>query len=368
MERNYTFTGDFSPEAVAAIFSIEMILALIANGVVLVITIYQRKSWKQSSTIFFTSLILAHLLIILVLPFSITALAAGEWIIGSTDEERKGTCDVSAYILLYSGNIMYITLSLISIDRFLFIVKPHLHKRFMSPRVALVLVIIVWIATALFFSSGFINGSGTVFEYINDIGACYAPVVQSYFRPEINSVIVNIICRKMRKKLNRTTPTAGEWIIGDTDKEKKGTCGFNGFMILYCAYNMLMTLSLISIDRFLFIVKPHLHKRFMSPRVALVLVIIVLIVTAVLLSSGFINGSGIVYQYIDSQGLCYANTTSPIMAATCFSMTMILLSIIVVTSIWTFCFTRKFIKIKKYKQQQVKTYKDYRNTTTVQYY
>uniref|UniRef100_A0A1X7SMA2 Uncharacterized protein n=1 Tax=Amphimedon queenslandica TaxID=400682 RepID=A0A1X7SMA2_AMPQE len=32
------------------------------------------------------------------------------------------------------------------------------------------------------------------------------PIVQSYFRPEINSVIVNIICRKMMKKLNRTTP------------------------------------------------------------------------------------------------------------------------------------------------------------------
>ena len=86
MERNYTFTGDFSPEAVAGVLSIEMILALIANGVVLVITIYQRKSWKQSSTIFFTSLILAHLIIILVLPFSIAALAAGEWIISSTDE------------------------------------------------------------------------------------------------------------------------------------------------------------------------------------------------------------------------------------------------------------------------------------------
>ena len=37
MERNYTFTGDFSPEAVAAVLSIEMIIhvALIANGVVL---------------------------------------------------------------------------------------------------------------------------------------------------------------------------------------------------------------------------------------------------------------------------------------------------------------------------------------------
>ena len=107
MERNYTFPGDFSPEAVAAVLSIEMILALIGNGVVhvLVITIYQRKSWKQSSTIFFTSLILAHLVMILILPFSITALAAGEWIIGSTDEEKQGSCGFSGFIILFSAYV-----------------------------------------------------------------------------------------------------------------------------------------------------------------------------------------------------------------------------------------------------------------------
>uniref|UniRef100_A0A1X7UJ56 G-protein coupled receptors family 1 profile domain-containing protein n=1 Tax=Amphimedon queenslandica TaxID=400682 RepID=A0A1X7UJ56_AMPQE len=313
MKRNYTFTGDFSPEAVAGVLSIEMILALIANGVVLVITIYQKKSWKQSSTIFFTSLIMGNLLMTMsYLPFSIAALAAREWIIGSTDEEKQGTCDFTAFVMIYCGYVTLMTLSLISIDRFLFIVKPHLHKRFMSPRVALVLVIIVWIVNPLFFSSGFINGSGIVFQYINNVGVCYAysdspiaaafrlsliiillfiivvtsvwtfcftrkfinnqsmivgesvyaskkkrlfgifgsmllvygicyipgtffnssiakanapdkfnisalvlfllalivsPVVQSYFRPEINSAIVNIICRKMRKKRNRTTPS-----------------------------------------------------------------------------------------------------------------------------------------------------------------
>ena len=312
MERNYTFTGDFSPEAVAGVLSIEMILALIANGVVLVITIYQRKSWKQSSTIFFTSLILAHLVLTLYLPFSIAALAAGEWIIGSTDEEKQGTCDFTGFIVQFSAYIMYMTLSLISIDRFLFIVKPHLHKQFMSPRVALVLVIIVWIVNAAFFSAGFINGSGIWYQYIDNVGLCFAnttspimaasrfsismillciiiitsvwtfcftrkfinnqsmivgesvyaskkkrlfgifgsmilvygicfapatflaaflviidppnqliisvfvlyflalilsPIVQSYFRPEINSVIGNIICHKMIKKLNPTTPS-----------------------------------------------------------------------------------------------------------------------------------------------------------------
>ena len=75
METNFTIDRGFGTAA-AVFLSVEMILALIANGVVLLITITQRKSWKQSSTIFFTSLILAHLVInILYLPLLYRRLA-----------------------------------------------------------------------------------------------------------------------------------------------------------------------------------------------------------------------------------------------------------------------------------------------------
>ena len=239
MERNYTFTGDFSPEAVAAVLSIEMILALIANGVVLVITIYQRKSWKQSSTIFFTSLILAHLVMILYLPFTITALAAGEWIIGSTDEEKQGTCGFSGYIIFFSAYIMFMTLSLISVDRFLFIVKPHLHKRFMSPQVALVLVIIVWCFDTVFFSSGFINGSGIVYQYIDNLGLCYAYTtspITSVIRFSFVFIILSIIVVTSvwtfcftRKFINNQSTIVGESVYSS---KKKRLFGIFGTMLL----------------------------------------------------------------------------------------------------------------------------------------
>ena len=135
--------------AAAVVLSVEMILALIANGIVLLITITQRKSWKQSSTIFFTSLILAHLVMaLLYMPFAIIALAAGEWIFGSTDEEKKGTCYFYFFIYWYTALVIEMTVAAISVDRFLFIVKPHLHKRFMRPWVALTLTIIIWILAA----------------------------------------------------------------------------------------------------------------------------------------------------------------------------------------------------------------------------
>ena len=149
MEGNFTFNRGFSTAALAAVLSIEMILAVIANGVVLLITITQRKSWKQLSTIFFTSLILAHLLMnILYLPFTIIAYAAGEWIIGSTDEEKRGTCYFLLFIYWYTVLVIVMTVAAISFDRFLFIVKPHLHKRFMRPWVALTLTIVFWLLAA----------------------------------------------------------------------------------------------------------------------------------------------------------------------------------------------------------------------------
>ena len=150
MESNFTYTSDFSGPAVAAVLIVEMILALIANGVVLSITLYQRKSLKQPSTIFFTSLILAHLVLnLLYFPFFIIAFAAEEWIFGSTDEEKRGTCYFVDFIHWWILLVISITLAAISFDRFLFIVKPHLHKRFMRPWVALTLTIAIWILSAV---------------------------------------------------------------------------------------------------------------------------------------------------------------------------------------------------------------------------
>ena len=171
MEGNFTYTGDFNTPAVAAVLTVEMILALIANGVVLSITLYQKKSLKQPSTIFFTSLILAHLVFnLLYLPFTIIGFAAGEWIFGSTDEVKRGFCKFNAYILWYSILNIIMTLAAISFDRFLFIVKPHLHKRFMRPWVALTLTIAIWLLAAILSSTPFI-GLGE-FGYDTWFGGC----------------------------------------------------------------------------------------------------------------------------------------------------------------------------------------------------
>ena len=146
---NYSSNGVNGP-TVAAILAVEMVSGLIANGFVLVITITQRKSWKESSTIFFTSLILAHLVMLLLyFPFFIVSSAAGEWIFGNTLEQKAATCSFAAYTAWYTILVISMTLAAISFDRFLFIVKPNHHKTFMKPCVALCLTISIWLLAAL---------------------------------------------------------------------------------------------------------------------------------------------------------------------------------------------------------------------------
>ena len=144
---NYS-SNEVNGPAVAAILTIEMLCGLTANGIVLVITITQRKSWTQPSAMFFTSLILAHLVMLLMyLPF--ISSAAGEWIFGNTLEGKEATCSFAAYVFWYSILAISMTLAAISFNRFLFIVKPNHYKTFMKPWVALCITISMWLLATL---------------------------------------------------------------------------------------------------------------------------------------------------------------------------------------------------------------------------
>ena len=235
----FTFTGGFSAVAVAAVLSVEMILALIANGIVLLITLTQKKSWKQPSTIFLTSLILAHLVInLLCLPFTIIALAAGEWIFGSTDEVKQGFCEFNAYILWFGATVIGLTLDAISFDRFLFIVKPHLHKRFMKPWVALTITATIWLLSALMCSFPLAH-FGSVFLYFSDVGTCglfFTNPVLSLLSFLSLMIMVGIIVITSvwtfcftRKFIRNQSLVAGESIYA---RKKKRLFGIFGAMLL----------------------------------------------------------------------------------------------------------------------------------------
>ncbi len=77
---------------------------------------------------------------------AIRASGAEEWIFGRTDAARRVLCQINVYIFAFTTSISVHTISAISVDRFLFIVKPQLHKRFMTWKTSLSILAVIWVS------------------------------------------------------------------------------------------------------------------------------------------------------------------------------------------------------------------------------
>ena len=95
-----------------------------------------------------------------------------------------------------------------------------------------------------------------------------------------------------------------------------------------------MTLAAISFDRFLFIVKPHLHKQFMRPWVGLTLTIAIWILSAVLGALPFIDIGH--YSYSDELGYCTLIGIDIALFVVILVAIFFVVGTILVTSLWTF--------------------------------
>ena len=147
---NFTLSEEVNGSLLAAAVGIELLLALTTNLFVLIFTLCHPKTLKQPSIIFLTNFVLVNLLMaVLVMPFTITTASFGEWVFGKTLEEKNGTCQFVGFVFAYTIQLTILTLAVMSVDRFLFIVKPLFYKRFMKTWVAIVIVVFVWILSCL---------------------------------------------------------------------------------------------------------------------------------------------------------------------------------------------------------------------------
>ena len=144
---------------IAFFTTIIFILSLIINLFICIYTLSHPKSLKKSSTMFLFNLALINLLMtVLFMPFMVVASAAEEWIIGQLYTERDVLCETTAFIFAYTVGVSVHTLAAISFDRFLSIVKPHHHKKYMTWKVALGIVIFIWVSFRIIISmSLFVN-------------------------------------------------------------------------------------------------------------------------------------------------------------------------------------------------------------------
>ena len=156
---NFTIGDDINGPLLATVIVFQIVVSLIANLFVLIVTFCNIKVLKQSSNIFLTNLILGNLFMtIFYLPSNAVTAAAGEWVFGTTLKQKNGFCDFFGCIYLSNVFFLVFTLAVISVDRFLFIVKPLLHKRVMNTKVAIGIAIGTWIASGALSLLGFAQG------------------------------------------------------------------------------------------------------------------------------------------------------------------------------------------------------------------
>ena len=170
---NFTHNEEINGPVLATAITLEMVMSLVANSFILIFTLSHRESLKQPAIILLTNFVLGNLFMTIVyLPSVIVTSAAGEWVFGETFEEKVNTCKFFGYVLLQNIHFTTLCLTAISVDRFLFIVKPFIHKRYMKPQTAVAINVGVWILAALL-SSTPLFGMGW-FGFGEDSGSCVA--------------------------------------------------------------------------------------------------------------------------------------------------------------------------------------------------
>lgn len=147
---NFTLDSRVSGPALAVAVAIEFVLSLTSNLFVLIFTLCHSKTMKQPSIIFMTNFVFINLMItILVMPFTIITASAEDWVFGESVQQKHDFCQFTAFIFSFGVQLITLTLAVISIDRFLFIVKPLFYRRYMKTWVAIMTVVSMWILSAL---------------------------------------------------------------------------------------------------------------------------------------------------------------------------------------------------------------------------
>ena len=160
----------------------------------------------------------------------------------------------------------------------------------------------------------------------------------------------NLFCCVVYMPFQIITAAVQEWVFGNTVEVREGFCIFVGYILSYVTSIIYYILGAISFDRFLMIVKPLTHRRLMTPVVVIIIVISIAIFVALYAALPF-YGIG-VFTFSPIVFTCGSSWEGQRLR---FIISLLVGAIptvtIIITSGWTFLFTRRFIK-SDYRQRK----------------
>jgi hypothetical protein len=186
LNSNFTLSIYINGPVLASFTLITAIITFAGNLFVLIATQTDPKLRFQPSNIFLNSLLFGDLvMIVAVYPFMIISNYSGYWIFGSTVLEKYRFCQFVGFMFWFTVMLVFSTLAVISFDRWLFIIKPTIYKRFMKLPTALGIIVGLWITCAILNSTPFYGFGKFAFDYTS--GLCTAEVD---YKPEYIAYIL----------------------------------------------------------------------------------------------------------------------------------------------------------------------------------
>ena len=171
-----------------------------------------------------------------------------------------------------------------------------------------------------------------------------------------NLLVSNLIAAVFIMPFPIITCVTGEWIFGSTLRQKVGTCKFSAFLIVYNITVTTEGLVLVSFDRFFFIVKALQYKKYMTAKKAVIIVAVSWILAAIL-GVPPLFGFG-KYEFAYSYGMCTIQwDNKPKFAFIIFVTYCIFIGSIIITSIWTFIYTSKYLRSRSLRKSLLSTHK-----------
>lgn len=158
-----------------------------------------------------------------------------------------------------------------------------------------------------------------------------------------NMLLSNLLISLFLMPLCVVTCAIGEWIFGGTVDQKLKTCQATAYVFLYNLIVETESLTLISLDRLFFIVKSMEYHKYMSTKKALLIVLLSWLLGAILSTPPFYGlGS---FEFAESYGICVPGFEGQLgFSIYLFLILLGLGSTIVISSMWTFCYTRNFLR------------------------
>ena len=126
----------------AIVLCVILLVGMALNAIVILYTISHPRKLKQSSILFLFGSSVVNLMVLLSqIPVEVVTTFTEEWVFGSTEEERKILCQVNGFFTNLSSFATSYILAIISVDRFILLVKPLAHKRYFKPRLSLGIIV-----------------------------------------------------------------------------------------------------------------------------------------------------------------------------------------------------------------------------------